>query len=46
MQKILYVDMDNVLTDFPAALARQPREILEIDVLVAVNQTVSEGIAG
>ncbi len=30
MKKILYVDMDNVLTDFPAAIARQPREILEV----------------
>jgi len=28
MKKVLYVDMDNVLTDFPAAIARLPRDVV------------------
>lgn len=28
MKKVLYVDMDNVLTDFPAAIARLPHDVI------------------
>ncbi len=29
MKKILYVDMDNVLVDFPSGIARLPKEIVQ-----------------